>query len=196
MKKVLIPVIIILTLTVAFHLAWPYLQPHWREIAAWLLQFKKYCRHHPYIGYSIYACVTCFILLFGLPISTALMLLAGVIFGFWEATTLVMACRFTVAMITFLLVRHAWLKEDASEKRRKQEGIVVRAVGEHPKWSVFLARLAPIPDSIVNYSMAAAPVRDHHYALMTLLGMIPVTLVCVGLGQYLGNISKLVDYLR
>jgi uncharacterized membrane protein YdjX (TVP38/TMEM64 family) len=200
MKKILLPIAFILIVALAFHAAWPFLQPHLKEVARALIHFKTYCHQNPYAGYAIYVMITLAILPFGLPISTAVMLLAGIIFSFWEATTLIMACRFAAAMLTLLAVRHVWGETDgetrAGDKGRTAKKRLPRMIRNHPNWSVLLVRLAPIPDSVVNYSLAAAPVREDRYALMSLIGMVPFTLLCVWIGQHLGTVNNLLSYIK
>jgi uncharacterized membrane protein YdjX (TVP38/TMEM64 family) len=107
-----------------------------------------------------------------------------------------MVGRFVTAMITFLLARRVFFQKDDCKPPQPLQLRILRLVESHPNLSVLLVRLAPIPDTIANYSLAAAPVRESHYAVMTLIGMIPFTLLCVSIGQQLGSISHLLRYLE
>jgi uncharacterized membrane protein YdjX (TVP38/TMEM64 family) len=172
---------------------WPLVGAHMAEIKTMLLHFKHYGRLHPLISYALYTLALAVVLFSGLPVATALMLFAGVVYGFWEAATLVTMARLIVAVAAFAAARH-WVHFPPRRRRRAHEFLLAQ-MERHPNVTLLVARLMPIPDGMVNYTVAVSPIRSMHYVLVSLVGMIPFTLACVWFGSQLGSVHRLLAYL-
>lgn len=173
------------------YMIWPVIHPYMGVIKAWLIAFKQFCHENPLLGYTVYGSLLALILFLGLPFAMAVMLLAGITYDFWEATMLVMACRLLVAVAAFLLVRY--IMDDHNTTRPQLA--VLKKFECYPKIGLLLARLSPLPDTTVNYAMGASSLGCIQYAAISLLGMIPLTLFCVWMGNELGSITQLIKML-
>lgn len=193
MRRYLRPLLFtLLILALGFSL-WPLITANIGEVKAALIVLKKYCLANPWTGYFLYSAILSTILFAGLPIATIAMLLAGVIYGFWEAATLVTLCRLLTAVAAFVIARYL---VDAPNRPSRKAPYIIRKFERHPNLGLFLARLAPIPDSVVNYTIAASPITNRDYVVLSLLGMIPFTLLCVWLGSELGTVSHLIRWMQ
>ena len=192
MRNYLTPLFIMLAIAVVGHEAWPVLKPHLIDLKIQLGLFALYCHEHALLSYTIYALTLCVIILAGVPVATAVMLFAGVTYQFWEAAALVTLVRLTAAALAFAMARH-FLNQGAADNSQRPGWMA--KLEQHPNIGLFLARLAPLPDSIVNYTVAASPIGQRDYVLVSLAGMIPFTLGCVWFGHQLGNISALINLI-
>lgn len=155
-----------------------------------LTQFKHICTHNTVMGYAIFSAALCIVLFSGFPAATIIMLLAGMIFSFWEAMLLITSCRLGVAISSFSIGQH-FANNDGDAKKPR----LLQKLEDHPKTALLLMRLAPLPDSMVNYTMLAAPVKAREYALVSLIGMVPFTLFMIYMGESLGSIKSLIQYV-
>ena len=163
-----------------------------RQLALALQNFKHICNDNPVLSYAIFSAAFCGILLSGIPAATILMLLAGLLYSFWEAALLITACRTGVAISAFSLSKNIFAHQKIKYSRKPK---FLRKMEAHPNISLLLMRLAPVPDSMINYSMSAVPVRTTNYALISLVGMIPATLMLVVMGEKLGSLSNFISYI-
>lgn len=194
MKRYLNPFLIMLTVLALGYTLWPLAEAHMGHVKQALIQFKSYCRANPWTSYTLYTGLLSAILLTGLPFASIVMLLAGVLYGFWEAAALVTICRLMAAFLSFIIVRH-WLYETPPLRRREHLPYFLQLFERHPNIGLLLVRLAPLPDSMVNYTVAASPITHRNYLLVSLLGMIPVSIAIVWIGQELGSISRFIRYI-
>ena len=171
---------------------WPMLHPYMEIIKSWLIGFKQFCHENPLLGYIAYGTLLALILFLGLPFAMAIMLLAGITYDFWEATMLVTICRLLVAIAAFLLVRYIM----GEQRDAKPQPVVLRRFKRHPRVGLLLARLSPLPDTTVNYAMGTSSLDCMQYAAISLIGMIPLTLFCVWVGNELGSITQLIKMLN
>lgn len=185
MKRLILFAAYVALVLAAGYALWPALAPHWREIKSALAAFQRYSAEFPLASYSLFMAVLALVLLIGLPVASAIMLLAGLLYGFWEAALLITVCRTAVAVSAFFLARKMI---DAPPPPRNADV-------HHPCVALFLMRLAPIPDSVVNYGVAASYIRAREYFVVSLIGMIPFTLACVWLGSQMGNVNALLRFL-
>ena len=163
-----------------------------RELTYNLYYFKALCNQSPALSYAIFGVSLCAVLLTGLPVATALMLLAGVVYSFWEAAILISICRLGVAVSAFSLSKGYFM---AKNPKYETKAGFLRKVEEHPYISLLLMRLAPLPDSMINYSMSAIPVRMRNYAFISFIGMIPATLLVVLTGEQLGSLNNFISQI-
>ncbi|MEO0828352.1 MAG: TVP38/TMEM64 family protein [Cyanobacteria bacterium J06635_1] len=120
---------------------------------------------------------------FGVP-GTVLVIVGGAIFGvFWGTVWSVVGATLG-AIAAFCLARyllHDWFKQRFSRSKRLQQ---VNQMMHHQGLSCVMAlRFAPIsPFNLVNFLLGLTSVPMRHYALGTLIGIIPGTLVYTWLG--------------
>lgn len=171
------------------YVIWPVLHPYMGAVKFALITFKQFCHAHPLLGYVIYALALVAIFLLGLPFAMVMMLLAGITYDFWEATMLVTGCRLLVAIAAFLFVRHMMIES------RLPTPAVIKRFQHHPNIGLLLARLSPLPDTTVNVAMGTSSIDCMHYAIISLIGMIPLTLFCIWLGNELGSITQMMKVL-
>jgi uncharacterized membrane protein YdjX (TVP38/TMEM64 family) len=119
---------------------------------------------------------------------TVLSLSAALIYGFW-ALPVVLVGATAGASLAFLIARYVARDRVASfVKGRRRAEAVMEAVNEGGWKIVGLVRLSPlIPFNLQNYFFGLTAIPFWHYAIATLIGMIPGAAVNVYLGT-LGNI--------
>ena len=163
-----------------------------KEHRAALLEFTQ--RHYPkalLIALVAYVATTAL----SIPSGTLFALLLGFLFGRWVATALILVGAAIGTSLLFLAVRH--LFADAIRRRlgplatRVSAGFARNAFG----WMLFLRLTPMVPYWLVNLVPAITSIRLRTYALATVLGIIPITLVVTSLGQKLGQIESLHDLL-
>lgn len=187
--------ITMLAFTVIGAIAWTVLQPHVHELGGVLVEFRRFCRHHTFLSYGLYVMVLGVFLFLGLPFSSTLMVLAGIMYEFWEAVTLVMLCRLSVAALSFLVARR-YIREETKNYYAMPRCPNFLKRFEHHQWlCLLLLRFAPVPDSVPNYSMAATSMTTRQYLAISLLGLVPISLMVVWLGSQLGSINRFISYL-
>jgi uncharacterized membrane protein YdjX (TVP38/TMEM64 family) len=110
-------------------------------------------------------------------------LAAGVAFGAW-AFPLVLAAATVGATLAFLVARYvARGRLTKYLEKRARLRAVDKAVSDEGWKVVMLMRLSPlVPFNLQNYLFGATDIRLRPYALATLVGMIPGTILYVYLG--------------
>ncbi len=171
-------------------IVWPVLQHNLVDIKHFLIHFRYYCAHHTMEGRMIFVGLFLVTLFFALPLSTILMMLVGLTYGFTDAVTLVMASRMFVAIVVFLVARNTY------PPRKLGEALPFLATFKrHPGFGLALMRFAPIPDSMVSYGMGTSKISLTRYALVSFAAMLPVTLALVWIGKSLGSITHFIQYI-
>ncbi len=195
-RSIILATIIFITLILGYALG-PVIDAHLPELRRYLLEFRSYSHANPVMGYFVFMAMLGATILTGLPLATVWMISAGLLFSFWEAAVLIMLGRLIAADIAFMLARRV-LEEPRPPRymRYKRTATLWERMEQHPNIGLLIARLAPIPDGVVNYTSAAAHIRHTDYLLVSLLGMLPITLICVWMGQQLGSISSLIRWLQ
>ena len=137
-----------------------------------------------------YAVLYALFVAFSLPAATVLTLLAGFLFGTASGTLIVVAGATTGAVAVFLAARH--MCQDALRRRagpwlgRMQGGFNENAVSY-----MLVLRLVPLfPFFVVNIVPALLGVSLRVFALTTLAGIIPGSLVYVSVGNGLGALFE------
>lgn len=154
----------------------------------WLQAFSKWVEALGLLGYAVFALIYIVAVIAVAPASV-FTLAAGVAFGFW-AFPLVVAVATIGACLAFLIARH--LARDRVENAIDQRPVFKAVAGavEDEGWKVVgLMRLSPlVPFNLQNYFFGVTPVSFWAYALATLGGIVPGTLLYVYLG-WLGSMS-------
>lgn len=116
---------------------------------------------------------------------TIVTLLAGMVFGWWKGTLLVIFAATTGATLAFLLARFILRRpaEALLGHARWFKGLA-RGVTEYGLSYVLFVRLVPvIPFNALNYACGIVPLRLKDYVIGSFLGMLPGTMAYVYLGQ-------------
>lgn len=112
--------------------------------------------------------------------------IAGVLFGLPLGILLSFVGSLAAASVTFALARRIGREAVASltgprvrrvEELLRQQGLV----------AVLLARLSPVPFTIVNYGAGVSPITWRDYLLGTAVGVVPGTVGYVALGASAGQ---------
>jgi uncharacterized membrane protein YdjX (TVP38/TMEM64 family) len=113
---------------------------------------------------------------------------AGLLFGFWWGVLWATIGSTGGAILGFLLARYLG-KGLADKAKWPLVAPAVRAA-EHGGWrTIALIRLIPfLPNGLVNYGLGITRVGLPSYTIGSLLGMLPMTIVCAELGAG-GNLA-------
>jgi uncharacterized membrane protein YdjX (TVP38/TMEM64 family) len=112
----------------------------------------------------------------------------GAVFGVARGSVLVLAGATLGALAAFALARTG-LRETVRRWARAYRSFETldKAIAARGGWIVFLVRLSPVfPFVYVNYLFGLTAIPAATYALMTIAGMIPATIVYVAIGASAG----------
>jgi uncharacterized membrane protein YdjX (TVP38/TMEM64 family) len=122
--------------------------------------------------------------------------LSGALFGVVFGMAVALPANIAAALIGFAVSRTvggAWAQ--AEIQRRRSWGAIDRAVGKAGFKIVFLLRCSPIsPFSVLNYALGLTRVRFWHYALGSVLGTVPGTLLYVYAGSTAASAADLLAH--
>ena len=130
-----------------------------------------------------------------IPSSTLFALLLGFLFGRWVAAAVIVVGATIGTSLLFLAVRYLF----ADVVRRRLGPMAARIEAGFTRnafcWMLFLRLTPMVPYFVVNLVPTITGIRLRTYALATMIGIIPVTLVFTNLGQALGHIDSTRDLL-
>jgi uncharacterized membrane protein YdjX (TVP38/TMEM64 family) len=150
--------------------------------AAWMAYVAAHQHAAPFEFLAVYAAAVAL----SLPVGLWLSLLGGLLFGMWPGAMLTVLGAWAGAVLLFLLARGLLAPFFAPKFARQIAKL--RPGLEHDGFFYLLAlRLMPVfPFWLINLAPALIGMRLAPYALATLLGMIPVSLVLSAVGSGLG----------
>ena len=130
-----------------------------------------------------------------LPGAALLSLAAGAVFGLWTGTLVVSFSSVSGACIAFLCSRH--LFRDCVEQRFASHLAPVRkGFDRDGAFYLFALRMVPaVPFFVVNLLVGLTRLRLFTFAWVSMLGMLPATLVYVFAGTRLASVTSLGDVL-
>ncbi len=143
------------------------------------------------IGFVIYTTATAFSVPSGIVLSLAL----GFLFGRWVATALIVVAGTIGATLLFLCARYLFAEPVRSRLGPMAKRINDGFTRDGFSWLLFLRLTPVVPYFLVNLAPAVSGIRVRTYALATLIGILPSTLVFTNLGQTLGAIESTRDLL-
>jgi uncharacterized membrane protein YdjX (TVP38/TMEM64 family) len=118
---------------------------------------------------------------------------AGFAYGVVLGTPIVWAAANAGAALAFVLgrtVARDWIA--ARMARNPRFAAIDRAVGEQGFRIVLLTRLSPVfPFNVLNYAFGLTRVRFRDYAMGSLVGMVPGTIMYVYLGSLVTSLTEL-----
>jgi len=118
---------------------------------------------------------------------------AGIIFGFQGGILTAISGAAGGAMLSFLASRY-FLKEDTRHFLKKQPFFSsLHTLITHADWKLLLlSRLSPLfPFTLLNYAFGLSHISFVAYSLVSLVGMLPGTLLYVYGGVLLGSLAQL-----
>lgn len=165
-----------------------YLKQARAEIEAWRAA-------HPLKSALIFVLVYVTVTGLSLPGAAVMTLAGGAVFGLLWGTLLVSISSTTGATLAFLAAR--FLFRDAVQQRfTRRLAAINRGVHEDGALYLFTLRLVPVfPFFIINIVMALTPMRTLTFFFVSMLGMLPGTLVYVNAGTQLAQVQAVGDIL-
>lgn len=136
-----------------------------------------------------------YVLLTGLslPVATILTLAAGALFGvLWGSIAVALAstCGATVAFMASRFLFHDLLQARLGHKLT----VINAGIRRDGALYLFMMRLVPaFPFFVINAAMGLTPMRPATFFLVSLVAMLPVSIVYVNAGSQLARISSLHD---
>ena len=184
----LLPLLLLIPLGVAL----------WRGGLAHVLNWHALARHqaalralvaaHPLAAPAVFVLLYAAIVAFSIPEGALATVIGGLLFGPWVGGGLSVMGATLGAMALFVIARTAL----AGLVARRAQGLLgrIRPGLERDGFSYLLAlRLLPmVPFWLVNLGAALCGMRLFPYALATMIGIIPVTLVFAWIGAGVGEV--------
>ncbi|MGZ8177971.1 TVP38/TMEM64 family protein [Williamsia sp. SKLECPSW1] len=116
--------------------------------------------------------------------ASALTIAAGLLFGFVSGVLVVVVSATLGAWIGFGIAR--WLGRESVSRRISGRGAALdRMLTSRGLPAVIVVRLIPVfPFALVNYAAGLSGVRQRHYVIGTVVGILPATAGYTALGAY------------
>ncbi len=154
-------------------------------------QVQSWTRANPVIAAAAFFAAYVAVTALSLPFATWLTLLAGALFGQWVGVVLALLASVTGASIAMLIARYAF--RDAVQRRFGER---LRGIEGDGASYLFGLRLVPVvPYVLVNLGMGLTAIPVLTFAWVSLIGMLPATVLYVNAGRQLDTISAPRDIL-
>jgi len=150
-----------------------------------LLLIETYRQANPYKVELIF--FTSYIILtsFSLPVAFVLGLLSGMIFDNTMAIILVSFASSLGATFAFLISRY-FFRDFIKNKYNRQYQIVNDGIKKNSGYYIFALRMCVVfPYFLINLLMGLTTVKTIHFYIISLIGMLPGTIIIVSLGDKL-----------
>ncbi|MBK1657841.1 TVP38/TMEM64 family protein [Paracraurococcus ruber] len=145
---------------------------------------------HPVLAPLLFGLAYVAVVAFSLPGGAVMTLAAGFLFGPWLGAVVAVVGATLGACALFLAARYA-LAETLARKAGPRLAAVREALRREGFWYLLSLRLLPVvPFWFANLAPALAGMPLGPYALATLLGIIPATVVFAGIGAGLGQVLE------
>jgi len=129
------------------------------------------------------------------PVATALSLLGGSLFGFWEALLLVSFASSAGATGAMLLSRYV-LRTPVERRWPQWVSVINKGLERSGIFYLLALRLAPAPPFfVVNLLMGLTRVPAWHFFIISQIGMLPLDVVFVNAGRTLATLNSPEDIL-
>lgn len=167
----------------------------WGTVQTNLNAWQGWATRNPLVAVAAFFAVYTVATALPLPVLTLMSLLAGALFGRVGGTA-VAALGYT-AGVTAAFLAARWLLRDYV---RRSAGAwleqIERGVARDGAFYLLTLRLMPsIPFFLVNVLMALTPIRTRTYALVSWLGVLPMTFLFAGVGTELAALQSPADVL-
>ena len=154
-------------------------------------QLKQYNQTHPVLFPLIYAAIYVAVTAASIPGALILTVLCGAIFGFLLGTVIAAVSATIGATIAFLIARY--LFDDLVQKKMGERLAKIREnFRTEGALYLFSMRLVPVfPFFAINLLMGLTSIKTRTYAIASLLGMAPGTMVFINAGTQLAKLDSL-----
>ena len=153
-------------------------------------QLRGFIETYPWrafaLGFGAYVVVSVF------PGTSGKSVVVGWFFGFWQALLMVTVALTIAGVFGFSVARYL-LRRALRDRFRLPLERFDRAVQREGIFYLLTVRLLHVPFTLVNYASGVSKVRLWTFAWTTLLGLVPSTMVFVGLGAGLPSLNELRD---
>lgn len=174
----------------AFYLSGLYDLLRWDYVRSHLTALREATDANRPLAFALFFLV--YVACTSLPFPSALVLslLAGALFRFVGGLVLVSIASTVGACAAFLISRHL-LRESVQRRFGTHLRTINRGMERDGAWYLLALRLTPaVPYFLINFSMGLTPISLSTYAVVSWLGMLPVTMVLIYAGQTLESLRQ------
>jgi len=167
----------------------------WQVLRTNLNDWQSWTAHHTALALAAFFLIYALFASLPLPVLTMMTLLAGALFGRTTGTA-VAALAYTLGVtVSFLAAR--WLLRDRVRRNvGTWLGPIERGIARDGPFYLLTLRLMPsVPFFLVNLLMALTPIRTRTYALVSWVGVLPMTFLYTGVGTELAALQSPSDVL-
>lgn len=163
------------------------------EVLARRDALRAHAAAEPLLAFAAFVGLHVVLVSTALPVGPSMSLLAGILFGRWWGTAAISAGATVGALIVHRLAR-GLLREPLLARAGPRLGAIGAELRDNAFGYVVFMRLVPVfPFFLVNVASGAFGVPARPFALATLVGRLPATVLYVGLGQDLGRAASVSD---
>lgn len=156
-----------------------------------LAQLEMLVQGRFWLALTSFALAFVILAMLALPVGTLFCLAGGYLFGIWLGAGAALLGASLAAVLTMVLVRrfggHRLRRYVATSRI---EPWVTRLEAD-ADWYVLLSRIVPVaPFFVVNAAAGMSNIRIGRFALVSTLGLIPVTVIYAAVGNGLGSVLE------
>lgn len=167
----------------------------WEALQARRAELEALVAEQPVRSRLIFVMVFLIAAALALPITPALTMTGGLLFGRWPALLMVSCASTAGASLAFVLSRY-WLRGWVERRWGARLGPIQRGVERDGAFYLLTLRLSPlVPFSLINVAMGLTPMRLRTFWWVSQLGMLPVTLIFAHAGDAVGDLTTPADIL-
>ena len=167
----------------------------WDAIRANLGDFKAQVDDNLVLAAVVFFGLYTIMTALSLPAASLLTLLAGALFGFVIGTSVALLAATVGATLAFLSSRFLF-REWVQGRLGNRLAAFNRGVEQDGAFYLFSLRLVPLfPFFLINLGMGLTPIRTWTYFWVSLIGMLPGTLIYINAGVELGQLESPKDIL-
>lgn len=162
-------------------------------LASQEVQLRTWQQQSPWLAAAAAVAVYVVVTGLSLPGATALTLVCGWYFGFWQGLLIVSFGSTGGAMVAFLITRYL-LRDWIQSKMQQRLGRINEAFEREGAFYLFTLRLVPaVPFFVINTVMGLTRIRAITFWWVSQLGMLPGTVAYVYAGSTVPSLRSLAD---
>lgn len=159
------------------------------------VEFLAFKEMYPFKTGALFFTVYILVTALSLPGAAVLTLLGGALFGLIQGVFLISLASTIGATLAFLTSRYLF-KDLIQQKFSDKLKLINEGVRAEGGFYLFTLRLVPLfPFFLINLVMGLTPIKVFTFFGVSLLGMLPGTIVYISAGAQLGKIKSLNDIL-
>lgn len=160
-----------------------------------LADAQGYAAAHPWTAILGFAAIYIGATALSIPGATLLTLFAGALFGL-RTGSVVVAISATIGATLAMLSARYLFRDAVRGKFGERLKTIDAGIEREGGFYLFALRLAPVfPFFVINLAMGLTGIRTLTYAWVSLIGMLPATIVYVNAGRELGRLQSVGDIL-